>query len=89
MLRSSTTLPFAWLDEPLEHLDPHARRIVASDLASSTRSGRPAQLIITTYEHTLARQLAEDLPGTHLRYINRTESRERPPRHRAPLSEAN
>lgn len=73
MLRSSTTLPFAWLDEPLEHLDPRARRIVATDLAKSTRSGRPAQMIITTYEHTLARQLADDLPGTHLRHINRTE----------------
>lgn len=73
VLRSSTTLPFAWLDEPLEHLDPRARRIVATDLAKSTRSGRPAQIIITTYEHTLARQLADDLPGTHLRHINRTE----------------
>lgn len=73
VLRSSTTLPFAWLDEPLEHLDPRARRIVATDLATTTRSGRPAQMIVTTYEHTLARQLAEDLPGTHLRHINRTE----------------
>lgn len=73
VLRSSTMLAFAWLDEPLEHLDPRARRIVATDLATSTRSGRPAQLIVTTYEHTLARQLAEDLPGTHLRHINRTD----------------
>lgn len=73
VLRSSTTLPFAWLDEPLEHLDPRARRIVAADLASSTAAGQPTQMIVTTYEHTLARQLAEDLPGTHLRYINRTE----------------
>ena len=80
VLRSSTTLPFAWLDEPLEHLDPRARRIVATDLASSTRSGRPTQLIVTTYEHPLARQLSEDLPGTHLRYINRTEVLDAPPR---------
>ncbi|MGA7272276.1 MAG: AAA family ATPase [Acidimicrobiia bacterium] len=79
VLRSSTTLPFAWLDEPLEHLDPRARRIVAVDLASSTKSGRPAQMIVTTYEHRLARQLAEDLPGTHLRYVNRTETPELPP----------
>jgi DNA repair exonuclease SbcCD ATPase subunit len=71
VLRSSTTLPFAWLDEPLEHLDPRARRIVASELASTTRTGRPAQMIVTTYEHTLARQLAEDLPSTQVRYINR------------------
>ncbi|MDQ3964703.1 MAG: AAA family ATPase [Actinomycetota bacterium] len=83
VLRSSTTLPFAWLDEPLEHLDPRARRIVATDLAASTQSGRPAQLIVTTYEHTLARQLAEDLPDTHLRQINRTEAIELPPRRRA------
>jgi hypothetical protein len=80
VLRTSTTLPFAWLDEPLEHLDPRARRIVATDLASSTQSGRPAQLIVTTYEHTLARQLAEDLPNTHLRQINRSERFEIPPR---------
>lgn len=73
VLRSSTTLSFAWLDEPLEHLDPRARRIVAADLATSTRAGRPAQMIVTTYEHTVARQLAEDLPGTHLRHINRTQ----------------
>jgi exonuclease SbcC len=73
ILRTSTTLPFAWLDEPLEHLDPRARRIVATDLATSTQSGGPAQLIVTTYEHTLARQLAEDLRDTHLRQINRTE----------------
>lgn len=73
VLRSSTTLPFAWLDEPLEHLDPRARRIVATDLASSTKAGRPAQMIVTTYEHTLARQLAEDGDNTHVRYINRSD----------------
>lgn len=71
VLRSSTTLPFTWLDEPLEHLDPRARRIVASELANTTRTGRPAQMIVTTYEHALARQLAEDLPNTQVRYINR------------------
>lgn len=73
VLRASTTIPFAWLDEPLEHLDPRARRIVASDIAKTTRSGTPAQMIVTTYEHTLVRQLAEDLPDTHVRYINRSE----------------
>ena len=80
VLRSSTTLPFAWLDEPLEHLDPRTRRIVARDLATTSQHGRPAQLIVTTYEHTLARQLAEDLPNTHLRQISRVEPTEHPPR---------
>lgn len=88
VLRSSTTLPFAWLDEPLEHLDPRARRIVATDLAAASQSGRPAQLIVTTYEHTLARQLAEDVPNTHLRQINRTEPIEQPPRLRPDRPEA-
>ena len=47
-------------------------------------------MIVTTYEHTLARQLAEDLPGTHLRYINRTEMLELPPRRKVShLDEAN
>lgn len=87
VLKSSTTLPFAWLDEPLEHLDPRARRIVATDLASSTRSGRPAQMIVTTYEHTLARQLAEDLPDTHLRYIKRTDTLFLPPQRGARSSD--
>lgn len=88
VLRSSTTLPFAWLDEPLEHLDPRARRIVATDLATSTQSGQPAQMIVTTYEHTLARQLAEDVPDTHLRQINRTEPVELPPRRRGDRPES-
>lgn len=83
VLRSSTKLPFAWLDEPLEHLDPRARRIVATDLATSTQAGRPRQLIVTTYEHTLARQLSEDLPDTYIRQINRSEAVELPPRRRA------
>jgi hypothetical protein len=72
ILQSSTTVPFAWLDEPLEHLDPRARRIVARDLAVSTRSGAPAQLVVTTYEHTLAAQLAGDVPEASIRFLNRT-----------------
>lgn len=72
ILQASTTLPFAWLDEPLEHLDPRARRIVATDLATATRSGRPAQLIVTTYEHAIAKQLAEDVDEASIRLIDRT-----------------
>jgi len=80
ILQSSTTLPFAWLDEPLEHLDPRARRIVATDLATSTKSGRPAQLIVTTYEHAIAHQLSEDIDGVSILRINRTELLVFPPR---------
>ena len=60
ILATTTRLPFAWFDEPLEHLDPQFRHAVAATLANATRRGAPRQLLVTTYEHTLAQQLAED-----------------------------
>jgi len=66
VLGSSTNLPFAWFDEPLEHLDPQLRHAVAAALASATQGGPPAQLLVTTYENTIARQLAEDIPEASL-----------------------
>ena len=60
VIATTTSLPFAWFDEPLEHLDPRLRHAVAATLATTTMSGTPRQLIVTTYEHTLARQLADD-----------------------------
>ena len=38
----------------------------------------------TAYQHMLS--LAEDLPDTHVRHINRTESPDLPPQHGAPIS---
>jgi hypothetical protein len=35
-LLSTTTVPFCWIDEPLEHLDPSSRQLVASTLAHLT-----------------------------------------------------
>lgn len=72
VLATSTRLPFAWFDEPLEHLDPRARRAVAAALATATRAGGPDQLIVTTYEHAIARQLAADVPEARIRYIRRS-----------------
>lgn len=66
ILSSSTTLPFAWFDEPLEHLDPNLRHSVAATLATATRAGSPPQLLVTTYEHALASQLADDLDEAHV-----------------------
>lgn len=60
VLQASTTLPFACIDEPLEHLDPRARRAVAADLANVPTRGRPQQMIVTTYEHGIARQIVAD-----------------------------
>ena len=60
VVASSTRLPFIWFDEPLEHLDPALRRSVATTLATAGSAGHVEQLLVTTYENTLARQLAED-----------------------------
>ena len=63
VIATTTALPFAWFDEPLEHLDPQLRHAVAATLATATRGGSPSQLLVTTYEHGIARQLADDTDG--------------------------
>ena len=63
VMATTTSLPFAWFDEPLEHLDPQVRHAVASTLATATRGGSPRQLLVTTYEHGIAQQLADDTDG--------------------------
>jgi DNA repair exonuclease SbcCD ATPase subunit len=66
---ASTRAPFVWLDEPLEHLDPRLRRIVAGTLAmASSRTGL-RQVIVTTYEAPIAQQLMEDVPAASLIYV--------------------
>ncbi|HVE92051.1 MAG TPA: AAA family ATPase [Actinomycetota bacterium] len=66
VVTSSTRIPFVWFDEPLEHLDPQLRHAVAATLAAGTEGHRPVQLLVTTYESQLARQLAEDMAGVQL-----------------------
>ncbi len=63
VMAATTSLPFAWFDEPLEHLDPQLRHAVAATLATATRGGSPRQLLVTTYEHGIAQQLADDTDG--------------------------
>jgi DNA repair exonuclease SbcCD ATPase subunit len=54
----ATAADFCWFDEPLEHLDPDVRRKVASLLSRVTsEEGRLKQVVVTTYEEPLARQL--------------------------------
>ena len=36
VIGTTTSLPFAWFDEPLEHLDPQLRHAVAATLATAT-----------------------------------------------------
>lgn len=59
VLSASTRAPFVWLDEPLEHLDPTLRTIVAATLVRASSAGL-RQIVVTTYEDALARQLADD-----------------------------
>jgi DNA repair exonuclease SbcCD ATPase subunit len=74
-LLATTTVPFCWVDEPLEHLDPVSRRLVASTLAHLSAPGGLEQIFVTTYEEPLARRLAELQPGrVRVQYL-RTEPR--------------
>ncbi len=71
VLGASTTASFLWLDEPLEHLDPRNRRITAALMSTAGRQVR--QILVTTYEETLARRLAAG-SSAHLRYVRAPES---------------
>jgi DNA repair exonuclease SbcCD ATPase subunit len=54
----ATNANFCWFDEPLEHLDPDVRRKVANLLSQVTSGEGPLmQVVVTTYEEPLARQL--------------------------------
>ena len=66
---ASTRAPFVWLDEPLEHLDPRLRKVVAGTLAKAASGAGLRQVIVTTYESELALQLMEDVPSASLIYV--------------------
>jgi DNA repair exonuclease SbcCD ATPase subunit len=55
---ATTKIPTVWFDEPLEHLDPRRRSAVAKTLVRAGQTRTVAQLIVTTYEDRIARQLA-------------------------------
>jgi DNA repair exonuclease SbcCD ATPase subunit len=69
ILAASTRAPFVWLDEPLEHLDPKLRKVVAGTLAKASSGTALRQVIVTTYESELARRLMEDVPSASLIYV--------------------
>ena len=74
VMATTTSLPFAWFDEPLEHLDPQLRHAVAATLATATQGGFPRQLLVTTYEHGIAQQLADDTDGAEIISIREARS---------------
>jgi len=71
VLEASTKASFLWLDEPLEHLDPRNRRLAASLMA--TAGDHTRQLLVTTYEDQLARNLAGS-GAIDLRYVRTAPS---------------
>ena len=73
VMATTTSIPFAWFDEPLEHLDPQYRHAVAATLARATRGGSPHQLLVTTYEHAIAQQLAEDTDDARIIAIRESD----------------
>ncbi len=70
VLGASTRASFVWLDEPLEHLDPANRRLVASLLTAVGEHIR--QTLVTTFEEPLARRLAA-MSDVHLRYVRSSD----------------
>jgi DNA repair exonuclease SbcCD ATPase subunit len=75
-LLATTTVPFCWIDEPLEHLDPVSRQLVGSTLAHLSSAGGLEQIFVTTYEEPLARRLAELQPGrVRVQYLRTEPSR--------------
>ena len=69
VLRATTRLGFFWVDEPLEHLDPDARRALAVLLAQAPEEPSFRQVLVTTYEEPLIRRLRASIPDTHLVYV--------------------
>ena len=75
-LLATTTVPFCWIDEPLEHLDPVSRQLVGSTLAHLSAAGGLEQIFVTTYEEPLARRLADLQPGrVRVQYLRTEPSR--------------
>lgn len=72
-LSATTEIPFIWIDEPLEHLDPNSRVFVAETLALLTSTDGIAQIVVTTYEDELARRLeAQEDHSVRLRVLRNT-----------------
>lgn len=73
-LQSASSSPVLLLDEPLEHLDPRNRRLLASLLVAATRGGTeipPRQVLVTTYEESVTRRLDQQVAGhgSHVVYV--------------------
>jgi DNA repair exonuclease SbcCD ATPase subunit len=62
VVASATRATTLWLDEPLEHLDPRRRGAVARTVVRAAQQRALEQVVVTTYEERLVRQLAATAP---------------------------
>lgn len=62
VVASATRATTLWLDEPLEHLDPRRRAVVARTIVKAAEQHALDQVIVTTYEERLAHQLEATAP---------------------------
>lgn len=62
VVASATRATTLWLDEPLEHLDPRRRGAVARTVVKAAQQRALEQVVVTTYEERLVRQLAATAP---------------------------
>ncbi len=75
-LVTTSKVPFCWIDEPLEHLDPASRMVVARTLAFLTKQNYLGQIIVTTYEVDLANKLGHsDRDHVRLEYLGTSQVR--------------
>lgn len=59
-LQAASKSPILLLDEPLEHLDPRNRRMLAGVLvAAGKATAAPRQILVTTYEESVTRRLSD------------------------------
>jgi DNA repair exonuclease SbcCD ATPase subunit len=68
-LISTTRVPFCWIDEPLEHLDPKSRLVVARTLAQLGRQQVLGQILVTTYEQSIATMVGQGSDGPRVEYL--------------------
>lgn len=73
VLSASTRVGFLWLDEPLEHLDPRLRGLVARALVKAAKTSGLRQVVVTTYEQGLAQQLVGDEAQVTIRYVRSSD----------------
>lgn len=68
---STTHVTMVWFDEPLEHLDPRRRAAVAHTFVRAAQAHTVSQIVVTTYEESIARRLASAMPDdVHVVYAD-------------------